>query len=158
MGKRRQILDNLSGRLAMVAPAAGWGTKPLALEALPAIAWRDTVEKADDETFGLPQRYRLRVAIGCYDSGSSSAVRDMLDDILVVVGADVKHNGLAEQTLLQSVQLRVSQAADVVAAGVATIDIFYRSLIAEPLDSDTDGLIDERGNWLRDESGNTLYW
>lgn len=158
MSRRQQILDSINTRLSTIAPSAGWGATPLKLSSLPAIAWRDTVEKADDNTFGLPQRYRLRVAIAGYVNGSAGSARTILEQILEAIGLDTKHNRLAERTTLLSIQLKVSQAADVVAAGLITLDIFYRSLIAEKYTEGLPYLIDEYGNILTDQSEYALEW
>jgi hypothetical protein len=155
---RSLIIADISTRLAAVAPVSSWRTHPYPVASLPAIAWRDDLERSDDTTIGLPPRWRLRMAIAGYSDGTTGDIRDMMDAMLAAVGSDIRHTGLAEGTDLLSTNLMVSSAADVVAAGVITIDIFYRSPVNESLPGDGSYLIDETGAILTDEQGDRLTW
>lgn len=158
MSTRGDILNNLAGRLSSIAPAAGWGSRPLQITSLPQIAWRDTVELEKDSIIGLPRLYKMRVAIAGYVSGSAGSARSILEQIVAAVGTDPRCGDLAERTTPLSFQLKASQAADVTACGVMTLDIWYRSALTETAPADGDYLIDENGNILTDEAGDRMTW
>lgn len=154
MNTRQLILDNLSPRLATVAPATGWGAAPIALGALPCIAWRDTVLLDEERVFGLASSYRLRMAIGHY-SNSAAAVRTLTDQTLDVLYQDLTAGGYALRIIERGVSLKVSTLGDTVACAVMTIDIRYRSLMRETGPADT--TITADGEVLTAD-GETLTW
>ena len=66
----------------------------------------------------------------------TSAARQLLADMLAAIGTDPRFGGLARWTEPRRLDLRVGQAADIIAGCLLTIDIIYASALDETVPND----------------------
>lgn len=173
---RRRIIDSIATRIRAIHPghhfdlpngaytcqgtittAQPWRLSPFGSAEIPGVAWRDRAVRASGEPFGIWPRYQLQLAIAGYLSGSApaAAARTITADLLAAVGSDQRHDGYAEQTFYLGSRLLERTTGDVVAVCQLDFAILYMPV---PLADEGNRMLDEVGNILTDESGDTLTW
>jgi hypothetical protein len=157
MSRRREILNHIADRLLAiggVSKVEAWRQNSFVTSGLPAIAWRDRVEKADARLFGV-NRYRLTVVYAAYLASSASGARELLAQMLAAIGSDQQHNHLARYTTLLSSAIGLQVAGQTVSGCQLQLEILYTAVDSA---AETNRLQDESSNNLSDENGDTLSW
>lgn len=172
MALRYQIIDELAARLALIDSGTtwqfrtgetyqcssepglvgNWKTTPATLAQLPAIIWRDTVEKNNQNRyFGNPDKWDLTIRLGAYAT-TAAAARTLAEDILATVCHDPTFDMLVDWTYPESIELRHGVKGDTdIFAVLLAIRVAYSTW-------DDEGLTDEAGNLLTAETGLVLTW
>lgn len=158
MSRRREILDDIASRLrdiAGVVRVAPWRQGAFDRGELPAILWRDKVEKIDQRIIGR-DRYLLTVHYASLAVGSSGVARELLADMLATVGSDTRHNGRAVATTPLACGIGLEVSGDTVAGALLELEILYET--ASPAPEEINRLMDEDENHLVDEDGEHIGW
>ena len=130
---RQQIIDALETRMNTISgieTVKVWRVSDLSPAELPAILIRDTIDNMPTDGVGMGRiDHDLEVGITAMFAGTTSPVnaRDMVADIVAAIGTDSTFGGLAYDSVLQSADLDLDDAALLIASAHVTMTIRYRS-------------------------------
>lgn len=138
MTQRKDILDALQARLALIQPANGYASTvvtvarqrdteadPFAAEELPAINIRDqragVLHNVSDDEHTLP------VTLDILTTGQIFAADAelLLGDVIACLASHDQWGGYADGTTIESHEIDISQTGDIITAGTIDIIIHY---------------------------------
>lgn len=144
---RQQIVDAIAARLVQIAPGKVWSLPdgpytctsapksvtpwrrvPYSPAQVPAIAFWDA-DSAHGEPPLAHHEHRLGITIVGFVAGNAAidTVRALLADMVAAVGSDPRWGGLADWTEIDSQDIDVEQAGDVIAGCQISITVVYRT-------------------------------
>lgn len=144
---RQQIVDTVETRLGQIAPGyvfnlpdgpytcgstilavRPWRKVPFGKNQVPAIKFRDTDAPVEPGP-STQHQHTLTIAIEVDVAGSTSpdTARGIMEDIIAAIGSDPRWNNLARHTDINSHEIDVEQAGDVVTGVSINITITYRT-------------------------------
>lgn len=131
---RQQLIEAVEARLGTVAAFQGriypWRRTPLSLAEVPCavILDRDAAVRYEGVEMGKGE-HLLTIDIEGYAKGSTTAVqaRSMLGDIVAAVWQDPRWGGLARWTTIDSHELALEHAEEIVGGIKVQITITYRA-------------------------------
>lgn len=130
---RQTIIDAVKTRLAAISgiqTVAIWRASDLAPSELPALIIRDTVDQMPSDGIGSGRRdHDLTVEILALFAGNTAAAsaRDMVADIVAAIGTDPTWSGSAYDSILESAELDLDDAAQLIASAQISLTIRYRT-------------------------------